>query len=86
MIATLATPAKQETANAVTSVPAESTAATDYVTFALEVDNDRSRNAGLSNQVQIPTAAVSRLNGNPASELTPDAVLVVANATPQDAG
>ena len=86
VIATLATPAKQETANAVTSVPAESTAATDYVTFALEVDNDRSRNAGLSNQVQIPTAAVSRLNGNPASELTPDAVLVVANATPQDAG
>jgi len=86
VIATIAAPATLKTANAATSVPGEASASKDYVTFAVEVDNDRGRNAGVSNQVQVPTAAVSKLNGNPVSQLTPDAVLVIANVTPQDAG
>ena len=84
VIATLATPAKEKTANAITRVPGESVGPGDYATFAIEVDNDRGRNAGLSNQAQVPTAAISKLNGSPTSELTPDAVLVTANVTPQN--
>ena len=86
VIATLATPAKQKTANAITPVPAESSGPADYATLAVEVDNDRGRNAGLSNQVQVPTAAVSKLNGSPTSQLTPDAVVVTANVTPRNQG
>ena len=85
-VASLPAPAKQKTANAVTPVPLEASTSKDYATFAVAVDNDRSRNAGLSNQVQIPTAAVSKLNGSPTSQLTPDAVLVVVNVTQQDEG
>jgi hypothetical protein len=83
VIVTLATPAKQQTANAVTPVPTEASAS-DYATFVVEVDNDRDRNAGFSNQVQVPTAAVSLLNGNPASQLTSDGVLVTVGVTPRD--
>ena len=86
VIATFAMPAKQKTANAVTPVPAESTGPSDYATFAVEVDNQRGRNAGLSNQVQVPSAAVSKLNQSPTSRLSSDAVLVTANVTPQDQG
>jgi len=86
VIATLATPARHKTANAVTPVPSEASASKDYATFAIEVDNDRGRNAGLSNQVQLPTAGVSKLNESPTSQVTRDAVLVTANVTPQDEG
>lgn len=86
VIATLATPAKQKTANAITHIPAEPVGPSDYATFIVEVDNDRGRNAGLSNQVLVSTAAVSKLNASPTSQLTPDAVLVTANVTPQDEG
>lgn len=78
----LATP-KQKTATATTPLPSGSNGPNDYATYAVEVDNDRGRNAGLSNQVQIPTALVSRLNGAPSSQLTADAVLVTANITPE---
>jgi len=84
VIATLATPAKQQTANAVTPVPTESAAASDYATFALQVDNDRGRTAGFSNQVQVPTATLSTLNGNLSSQLISDGVVVTANVIPRD--
>lgn len=85
VIATLATPPRQQTAIGVTPVPTEATAS-DYATLVVQVDNDRGRNAGFSNQVQVPTAAVSQLNGNPASQLTSDAVLVTVSVTPRDEG
>ena len=86
VVATLPTPPKQKSANAVVPVPPEASASQDYATFGVEVDNDRGRNAGLSNQVQVPTAAVSKLNGSPTTQLTPDAVLITANVTRQDEG
>ena len=85
-VAALPTPPKQQTANAVTPVPEASSGSNDYATFALAIDNDRGRNAGLSNQVHVPTGSVSKLNGIPTSQLTPDAVLVTANVTRQNEG
>lgn len=86
VVATLPTPPKEKTANAVVPVPQEASASQDYATFAVEVDNDRGRHAGVSNQVQVPTAAVSKMNGIPTIQLTPDAVLVTVNITRQDEG
>ena len=83
-ITTLATPPKQRAATALVPVSPGASAAQDYATFAVEVDNDRGRTAGLSNQVQVPTAAVSKLNGSPTTQLTPDAVLVTVNVTRQN--
>jgi hypothetical protein len=80
-IATLATPRNEKSANALTYVTPENAGANDYATYAVEVENDRGRSAGLSNQVQVPTAVVSTLNGTPAPQLTGDAVLVTANIT-----
>ncbi len=79
----MATPKDQKTASVAVKIPADKTGPTDYITYAVEVDNDRGRNAGISNQVQIPTAAVSSINGPPLIRLTPDAVLVTANVTPR---
>jgi len=84
VIATLSTPPKQQTANAITPLPDGTSGSKDYAIFAVAIDNDRGRNAGLSNQVRVPTGAVSKLNGTPTSQLTPDAVLVAANVTRQD--
>jgi hypothetical protein len=83
-IATLPTQPNQKTGSFTADLPSGSAAPSDYATFAVEVDNDSGRNAGLSNQVQIPTAAASTLNGAPNVRLTPDAVLVTANLVPQD--
>jgi hypothetical protein len=83
-IATLPTPANQKTGSFTTDLPSGSAGPADYVTFAVEVDNDRGRSAGLSNEVQVPAAAVSTLNGAPNVRLTPDAVLVTANLVPQN--
>jgi len=85
-VASLPTPVKQKTANAVTPVPADARGPNDYAALAVQVDNDRGRSAGLSNQVAIPTGAVSNLNGNPTSQIAPDAVLVTVNITPQNEG
>ena len=84
MIATLSTPAKEKTANTLTPIPAEDAGTNEYATYAVEVENDRGRSAGLSNQVQVPTAAVSKLNGTPVTQLGSDAVLVTTNITPQN--
>ena len=84
VIATLSTPAKEKTANTLTPIPAEDAGTNEYATYAVEVENDRGRSAGLSNQVQIPTAAVSKLNGTPVTQLGSDAVLVTTNITPQN--
>ena len=82
-ILTLSTPKQQKTAAATTAVPNGSNGPSDYATYSLEVDNDRGRNAGLSNQVQVPTSFVSKLTGAPSSWLTADAVLVTINVTPE---
>jgi hypothetical protein len=82
-ILTLPTP-KQKTATATTALPLGSNDPNDFVTYAVEVDNDRGKNAGLSNQVQVPTAFVTRLNAAPSSQVTADAVLVTANITPEN--
>ena len=74
----------QKTATVTNDLPAESRGPNDYVIYAVEVENDRGRSAGLSNQVEIPAASVSKLNGNPTAQLTPDAVIVTANVTPRN--
>lgn len=86
VVATLPNPPKQKTANAIVPVPPEASASQDYATFGVEVDNDRGRHAGLSNQVQVPTAPVSKLSGSPTTQITPDAVVVTENITRQDEG
>src|SRR5205085_8428235 len=50
-IATLETPASKA-ASFTDNLPADSTGVDDYATYAIEIDNDRGRSAGLSNQVQ----------------------------------
>ena len=72
----------QNQKSATATVPITSAGPTNYATFAIEVDNDRGRNAGLSNQVQIPTAIVSKVNAT-RNQLTPDAILVTADVTEQ---
>jgi len=44
-------------------------------TFAVEIDNDSGRNAGLSNQVQVPAIQVSVLDGAPEFKMTSTAVV-----------
>lgn len=83
-LTTLPTPKDQQSASVAVNIPSDKTAPTDYITYAVQVDNDRGRNAGLSNQVQVPTAAVSTINGSPLVRLTPDMVLVTANITPRN--
>lgn len=46
-----------------------------YETFAVEVNNDSGRNAGLSNQVQVPAIQVSVLDGAPEFKMTSTAVV-----------
>lgn len=78
------TPKDQTTVSVAVKMPADKTGPTNYITYAVQVDNDRGRNAGLSNQVQVPTAAVSSINGTPLIQLTPEMVLVTANVTPRN--
>jgi hypothetical protein len=80
-VLTLPSSADQKTASADVDLASGNAAPTDYETFAVEVDNDRGRNAGLSNQVQVPAAIVSTLNGSPRIQLLPDAVLATANVS-----
>src|SRR5690349_5681926 len=79
-LTTMPTPKDQKTASVAVNIPSDKTAPTDYVTYAVQVDNDRGRNAGFSNQVQVPTAAMSSLNGSPLIRLTPDMLLVTATS------
>src|SRR5690242_13476613 len=46
-LTTMLTPKDQSTATVEVKVPADRTAPTDYITYAVQVDNDRGRNAGL---------------------------------------
>ena len=80
-LTTMATPKDQKNASVDLKIPADKTAPFDYITYAVQVDNERGRNAGLSNQVQVPTAAVSSINGSPVIRLTPETVLVTTNLT-----
>jgi len=83
-LTTMPTPKDQKTASVAVNIPPDKAAPTDYITYAVQVDNDRGRNAGLSNQVQVPTAAVSSINGSPIIRLTPEMVLVTTNVTPRN--
>lgn len=56
-----------------------------YVTYAIEVDNDRGRAAGLSNQVEVPAMAITEI-ANARASLTSDAVVVSAEVTPVNEG
>ena len=78
-VLTLPTP-NQKIADA--TVPIALAGPNDYATFAIEVDNDRGRSGGISNQVQVPAATVSKLNATP-SQVTADAVVVTAGITQQ---
>ena len=84
LLTTMPTPKDQKTASVAVKTPSDKTAPTDFITYAVQVDNDRGRNAGLSNQVQVPTSLSSIINGPPIIRLTPDTVLVTANVTPRN--
>lgn len=47
-----------------------------YVTYAVETENTKGRSAGLSNQIQIPTAPTMPPPENVKAKLTPDAVVI----------
>jgi hypothetical protein len=83
-VLTLHTPTKEKSETATTTVPSDVPGPKDYATFAVAVENDRGRSAGLSNRVQVPTAAVSTLNGTPTAQLTADAVIITTNITSQN--
>jgi hypothetical protein len=82
-IASLDTPTTQKTTSSVSEIPPQNVDPNDYVVYAVEVLNNRGRSAGLSNQVKIPTTAISRLDGIPKIQVTPDAVLVTATVAPR---
>lgn len=66
---------QKETATFTYFLRTQNNGPSDYVSYAVEVLNDRGRSAGFSNQVRVPTVIVSNLNGNPKLETTPDAVI-----------
>jgi len=82
-IGVLDTPANGKAASFATDLPSSASPPSGYATYAVQVDNSNGRNAGLSNQIQVPTANVSELNGSPIIRLSPDAILVTANITPR---
>ncbi|HWC17205.1 MAG TPA: fibronectin type III domain-containing protein [Terriglobales bacterium] len=82
-IGVLDTPANVKTGSFTSDLPAEASAPSDYAIYAVQVDNSNGRNAGLSNQIRVPTANVSDLNGSPTMQLMPDSVLVKVNVTPR---
>lgn len=81
-VATLETAASHKTESIANDLPSDGSGPNNYVTYAVEIDNDRGKSAGLSNQVQVPAAAVSKLNGVPTIRVTADAVLVTSNVSP----
>ncbi len=85
-ISTFETPTTEKTATFNTEVPPQNVGPNDYATYAVEVLNDRGRSAGLSNQVHVPTAAISRLNGAPGIQVTPDAILATVSVAPRETG
>jgi hypothetical protein len=82
--ATIATPPQKETVSFTSPLPTQNIGPGDYVSYAVEVLNERGRSAGLSNQVRIPTVMVSTLNGNPRIEVTPDAVIATASVAARE--
>jgi hypothetical protein len=85
-IATLDTSPTEKTATFSSEIPPQNAGANDYATYAVEVVNDRGRSAGPSNQVKIPTAVVSRLDGTHKIQITPDAVIATATVNPRGSG
>lgn len=82
-VTSLNTSKNQSVGTATTAIPSSANGSNDYATYALEVNNDRGRNAGLSNQVQVPTTIVSKLNAAPSLQLTADAIVATAGITEQ---
>ena len=80
-IATVNAPPQEKSASFTSLVPTQNNGPSDYVSYAVEVLNDRGRSAGLSNQVTVPAVVVSALNGNPKLEVTPDAVIATISIT-----
>lgn len=63
----------------------DSTGLHSYSTYAIEVDNDRGRSAGLSNQVEVLEMSVSQI-ANVHADLTSDAVVVSGEVMPTNPG
>jgi hypothetical protein len=77
-------PPSQKTAPSVSDLPQQNNGPNDYAIYAVEVLNNRGRSAGLSNQIKVPTAAISHLDGIPQIQVTPDAVVVTATVVPRE--
>lgn len=80
-VSSMQTSATEKTASFTSTLPTQSIGPNDYATYAVEVLNDRGRSAGLSNQIKIPTTAVSSLNGAPTIQVMSDAILVTASVS-----
>ena len=80
-IGSISTVLNMKTASA--TEPVEGNGPQAYSTFAIEVENDRGRAAGLSNQVEVPAMAVSQI-ADVHSDLTADAVVVSGEVTPEN--
>jgi hypothetical protein len=83
-IASLETSSTQKTDSSASDLPPQNNGPNDYAIYAVEVLNNRGRSAGLSNQVKVPAAAISHLDGIPKIQVTPDAVVVTAAVAPRE--
>ena len=83
-IGSLETPPTKQSASFTSEIPPQNVGPTDYATYAVEVLNDRGRSAGLSDQVKLPTAVVSHLDGTPKIQVTANAVLATASVAPRE--
>jgi hypothetical protein len=79
-------PRNAKTATASDSLPSQSGSADDYATYSVQVENDRGRSAGLSNQVQVPAAPISTVNDPITARVAADAVIVSAPITTNGIG
>jgi hypothetical protein len=79
-------PPNAKTATATDQLPSQNAPADAYATYALQVENDRGRSAGLSNQVQVPAVSVSIVNDPITARATADAIVVAAQITTNGTG
>jgi hypothetical protein len=79
-------PPNAKSATASSPLPPQSQSADAYAIYAVQVENDRGRSAGLSNQVQVPAAPSSTINEPVTARVTADAVIVSAPITTNGSG
>ncbi len=79
-------PPNAKTATAIDQLPSQNALADAYAIYSLQVENDRGRSAGLSNQVQVPAVSVSIVKDPITTRATADAIVATAQITTNGAG